>query len=418
MPGGRPAARRPGWSSSAPATARSWPISGARPRRCAGFQAALEVHLVETSPALRLLQAERLAPIERLQWHGDLAEVPADRPLLVIANELFDALPIRQFIKEACGLARDRGGARCRAGGSASAAPARPSPWAPGCPCGLPPGSVLELSPARDALMAELAERLGVQGRPGADHRLRRVLEPTPGSTLQAVHRHQKVAPLTRPGEVDLSSRVAFGPLARIAPGGRAPGVRPDPARGFPGPGSAPGSGSPSSCAGRRRPRPRPSRPGTGGSPRPTAWARSSRSWRSRAGRWCRRVRGRGGGGLKLEGLVARRARRHHPRVLRPRGRGQPRALCQSQCLLAQRRPRRQRAREPPAGDRRARRRRPAVVDRAPGAWRALRDRRCRLRSARATRGGRAGDGARPGWCSGSPRPTARRSCLPTRRPA
>ena len=180
-----------------------------------GFQTALEVHLVETSPALRLLQAERLAPIERLHWHGNLTEVPADRPLLLIANELFDALPIRQFIWEAKGwheievaLDTDRRLCLGRAGG--------PSPLGARLPEGLPIGSVVELSPAREALMADLAERLRVQ------RGLALVidygeLEPTPGSTLQAVHRHQKVDPLTRPGEVDLSSRVAFGPLARIA---------------------------------------------------------------------------------------------------------------------------------------------------------------------------------------------------------
>ena len=183
--------------------------------KVAGFEAALEVHLVETSPALRLQQAERLAPIERLQWHGDLTEIPADRPLFLVANELFDALPIRQFLKEAAGwyeieVALDAEGRLClgRSPG--------PSPLGARLPADLPPGSVLELSPARDALMAELVERLKSQGGLALiiDYG---ELEPTPGSTLQAVHRHQKVDPLTRPGEVDLSSRVAFGPLARIA---------------------------------------------------------------------------------------------------------------------------------------------------------------------------------------------------------
>jgi NADH dehydrogenase [ubiquinone] 1 alpha subcomplex assembly factor 7 len=180
-----------------------------------GFQAALDVHLVETSPALRRLQAERLAPIQRLQWHGDLVQVPADRPLLLVANELFDALPIRQFIKEAEGwheiqvaLDADRRLCLGRSPG--------PSPLGARLPADLPSGSVVELSPARDALMAELADRLRAQSG------LALIIdygeaEPTPGSTLQAVHRHQMVDPLTRPGEVDLSSRVAFGPLARIA---------------------------------------------------------------------------------------------------------------------------------------------------------------------------------------------------------
>jgi NADH dehydrogenase [ubiquinone] 1 alpha subcomplex assembly factor 7 len=179
-----------------------------------GFREAVEIHLVETSPALRARQAARLAGLERAHWHDDLARVPTDRPLLLVANELFDALPIRQFIKEPegwreIGVALDGRGRLCLA------------PTATLSPLTVrlgeaPPGSVVELSPAREALMAAIAQRLASQGGMALiiDYG---ELEPTPGSTLQAVHRHQKVDPLTRPGEVDLSSRVAFGPLARVA---------------------------------------------------------------------------------------------------------------------------------------------------------------------------------------------------------
>ncbi len=179
-----------------------------------GFGAALDIHLVETSPALRSRQAGRLAGLERVHWHADLGDVPGDRPLLLVANEFFDALPIRQFIKEEAGwreieVAVDGRGRLCltRAAGPTPAALRLGR---------APVGSVVELSPAREALMEDLAHRLGAQGG------LALVIdygeaEPTPGSTLQAVHRHQKVDPLTRPGEVDLSSRVDFGALARIA---------------------------------------------------------------------------------------------------------------------------------------------------------------------------------------------------------
>lgn len=179
-----------------------------------GFRAALEVHLVETSPALRAVQAERLAGLERVHWHADLAAVPTDRPLLVVANELFDALPIRQFIKQPEGwreieVALDGAGRLCFAPSTAVSPLTIRLGEAPA-------GSVVEVSAAREALMAEIAGRLTMQGGTALiiDYG---EFEPTPGSTLQAVHRHRKVDPLTRPGEVDLSSRVAFGPLARIA---------------------------------------------------------------------------------------------------------------------------------------------------------------------------------------------------------
>lgn len=179
-----------------------------------GFHAALDVHLVETSPLLRRRQAERLEAIARKSWDDSLARVPADRPLLVVANEFLDALPIRQLIRLEDGwreIQLGLDGAGVLAFGPAP----RLSPLAPRLPPA-PVGSVLELSPAREAAMAELAQRLAGQGGQALviDYGER---HPQPGSTLQAVSRHRKVDPLTRPGEVDLSSRVAFGPLALIA---------------------------------------------------------------------------------------------------------------------------------------------------------------------------------------------------------
>lgn len=179
-----------------------------------GFHATLEVHLVETSPLLRQRQAERLRAVPRVHWHDSLTRVPSDRPLLVIANEFLDALPIRQFIRLEGGWHEIRLGLDAE-GGLAFGPSSGPSPLSPRLPAA-PVGSVFELSPAREAMVAELAGRLAGQGGRAwiIDYG---ELDPEPGSTLQGVSRHRKVDPLTRPGEVDLSSRVAFGPLARIA---------------------------------------------------------------------------------------------------------------------------------------------------------------------------------------------------------
>ena len=72
--------------------------------RAAGFAGA--VHLVETSPVLRQAQAEA---VPSATWHESLADLPA-APLLLVANEFFDALPIRQEIKGAERLVTDAGG--------------------------------------------------------------------------------------------------------------------------------------------------------------------------------------------------------------------------------------------------------------------------------------------------------------------
>ena len=64
-----------------------------------GFHAAVTVHFVETSPHLRALQAER---VPQARWHDRIDTLP-DAPLLLVANEFFDALPIRQFIRAGAG---------------------------------------------------------------------------------------------------------------------------------------------------------------------------------------------------------------------------------------------------------------------------------------------------------------------------
>ena len=67
-----------------------------------GFTAAARIHLVETSLALRAKQARTLADLPTVTWHDLLADVP-DGPTLAVANEFFDALPVRQFQRTEAG---------------------------------------------------------------------------------------------------------------------------------------------------------------------------------------------------------------------------------------------------------------------------------------------------------------------------
>jgi NADH dehydrogenase [ubiquinone] 1 alpha subcomplex assembly factor 7 len=67
------------------------------------FREAIVLHLVEISPPLRQLQQQRLAGLDvPIQWHAALEEVPGG-PLIIIANEFIDALPVHQAIKQADG---------------------------------------------------------------------------------------------------------------------------------------------------------------------------------------------------------------------------------------------------------------------------------------------------------------------------
>ena len=170
------------------------------------------VHFVETSPVLRAAQAER---VPDATWHDDIATLPTDAPLLVVANEFFDALPVRQLVKTYGGWRE-----RMVTHGPDGFAPvpgtiARDDEVAPHFR-DAPIGSILESSPAAQALVHRLSVRLANQG--GAfvliDYGY---ADAAPGDTLQAVHAHAYADPFTKPGESDLTAHVDFSALGAAA---------------------------------------------------------------------------------------------------------------------------------------------------------------------------------------------------------
>ena len=181
-----------------------------RAMAAAGFSP--RVHFVETSPTLRKMQAERVPEAE---WHGDLSSLPEDRPLLVVANEFFDALPVRQLIRTDGGwherLVGFEGGRFVPKAGPPLGSAAIPRSLA-----GAPPGTILETSPAAAAVARTLAGRLKRQGGAAliVDYGHART---SAGETLQAVSRHAFADPWTDPGEKDLTAHVDFEALADAA---------------------------------------------------------------------------------------------------------------------------------------------------------------------------------------------------------
>jgi len=165
------------------------------------FAQALELHLVETSPALRAAQADKL-PGRVTAWHADAVSLP-DGPAILIANEFFDALPIRQFIR------REVWRERFVADGSFVEQPSNHDEPAP-------EGSIREISEPALATAAGLGQRLTQQG--GA----LLILDYGPaesgfGDTLQALHGNAPCDPLATPGEADITAHVDFAALARAS---------------------------------------------------------------------------------------------------------------------------------------------------------------------------------------------------------
>jgi SAM-dependent MidA family methyltransferase len=183
-----------------------------RAMRAAGL--APQVHFVETSPVLRAAQAER---VPNAQWHDDLSTLPNDRPLLVVANEFFDALPARQLVRTARGWHErlvGHDGTRFVPG----AGPQVPEGAIPPHLRSAPEGSVLETSPASLATIRLLAQRLAAQGGAAliVDYGHDRSAT---GDTLQAVREHGFADPWLDPGERDLTVHVDFEALGAAATG-------------------------------------------------------------------------------------------------------------------------------------------------------------------------------------------------------
>jgi len=181
-----------------------------------GFSDALRLCFVEASPALRAEQRRRLGSMPA-SW-VDRVEMAPRGPVFVIANEFVDALPVRQLVRGETEWAERRvaldpqGGFAFADGAESPIASALVPPGLRDCPR----GTVVEIRPAAQALMAEIAERL-VEA-PGAalfiDYGS---AASVPGATLRAVHRHRAADPLAEPGTADLSAHVDFAALAEAA---------------------------------------------------------------------------------------------------------------------------------------------------------------------------------------------------------
>lgn len=177
-----------------------------------GFHSAMQVHLVEASPELRKVQANRLVDHEP-HWHDSLATVP-DAPLFLIANEFFDALPVRQFIRVSDGWSERQIGARDGAlifglGGSVQidALQARLADTVE--------GQMVELCLPAQALVEDIARRIAAHG--GAALIIDYGNWGSLGDTLQALRHHAPDPVLNHPGQADLTAHVDFEALTRTA---------------------------------------------------------------------------------------------------------------------------------------------------------------------------------------------------------
>lgn len=169
------------------------------------------LHLVETSPVLRAEQAARLSDTAPI-WHESVETLPPG-PALVIANEFFDALPVRQFQRAERGWFERLVGLSPDGSALAFGLSAEPDTR---IEANGPNGVLMTLPGAALAITRTLARRVAAQG--GAvlaidyGH-----VRPGFGDSLQAVQAHRFAQTLAAPGEADLTTHVDFAALGRAA---------------------------------------------------------------------------------------------------------------------------------------------------------------------------------------------------------
>lgn len=173
--------------------------------------------MVETSPRLTEIQKETLAGFHAVPtWHQTIDTLP-QQPLFIVGNELFDAVPIRQFIYIGAGwrermVGLDDADNLHFFAGAGSVDPA----LLPAGAADAPQGAIAEVAPARVALMSAIAGRVAGHGGAGLfidyGH-----IEPGIGDTLQALRKHNHEDVLANPGEADLTAHVDFSALAASA---------------------------------------------------------------------------------------------------------------------------------------------------------------------------------------------------------
>ncbi|MYA86883.1 MAG: class I SAM-dependent methyltransferase [Boseongicola sp. SB0662_bin_57] len=176
------------------------------------FPEALSVHLVEASPVLRDLQRKA---IDRQLHHHDTIESLPRIPLFLVANEFFDALPVRQFQRDGA-MWRER---MVGVGNDGNLNLGLSDPVSPESLAGrlgdTRDGDIVEIRPAASAIAGSIGERITEFGGLAlvVDYGGQRSL----GDTLQAVQAHRSVPPLTDPGTADLTAHVDFEAIAHAA---------------------------------------------------------------------------------------------------------------------------------------------------------------------------------------------------------
>lgn len=183
-----------------------------------------QVIFVETSQRLREIQKEAIAKYQdlRVSWYDTIEDIPA-QPMILVANEFLDALPIRQFVKIATGQWAEHYVAQEQV----IQIPIETLPDAPIFQRPIQDGDIVEVCEAGQEIVKSLAQRICKDGGAALfiDYGYASSVW---GDTLQAIAKGQQTSPFINPGEADLTAHIDFLALKEIviATGAHAYGIQ------------------------------------------------------------------------------------------------------------------------------------------------------------------------------------------------
>lgn len=179
------------------------------------FLHAVDLVLIEPSPPLRAAQARMLADSDvHPRWVSALDRIETDAPVILIANEVLDCLPARQFVRTQDGWAERRIGVDDDGGLTFGLVKITGGFRRPAFP--VEPGQTVEISEQQAAFGRDLGTLVKAAGGAALLIDYGRA-KPEAGDTLQALKRHRKVDPLETPGEADLTQWADFPTVLEAA---------------------------------------------------------------------------------------------------------------------------------------------------------------------------------------------------------
>lgn len=163
---------------------------------------ASKISLLEISPMLKIQQRDLLSE-HHIFWANSIDDIDFSLPTIAVANELLDAFPVRQYVKNADGLYNERlVTVEDDAFTFTTSNQTKELQYS---------GDVVETSEAMESFLCKLKDKLTNGAALFVDYG-----DHGTGDSLQALSKHKNISLLEQPGKSDITAHVNFDNVRRV----------------------------------------------------------------------------------------------------------------------------------------------------------------------------------------------------------